>query len=275
LESNTNKNNVNIVGNGNQYLDTSIYEYNDEIEHYTILKLINNQCESPLEKINYFITNDINTEDIRYICSDDSNLYFMNLYINIIPIITLMQTKDGYINDKNVLLKYYGLLNKIYDCLTRVDLMNDVIFINKNWELLDYFDLIGLAAPMKLLFEKNCTPIKQQKNGENNSNSNNNDKTNQLVKHFQLAHHTPYNFMRQEQSAISKKTSVDYVKTREKNLTNIYYNLKRFRHINAENIKKSEHAGKKRKPQPNTIEGKYYIDRYYIKILDKFDELLA
>jgi hypothetical protein len=81
--------------------------------------------------------------------------------------------------------------------------------------------------------------------------------------------------MRQEQSIIKKKLNLDYIKTQNIDLVNIYYNIKRFMNNNNNNINISNSRSKKKKSISSTEENKYHIDKLYIKIIDKIDELLS
>ena len=229
--------------------------YDDEIEHYNIIKQITNECETPLEKIKYFLTHNTDFENIRHICSDDSNLYYMNFYINIINIIYTIQNKER-LKTKDSMLSYFKLLFNIYNSLKTADLLNNTIFLDKNWEILDYFDTIGLALPLNVLHNKNYSKEKY------------------LINDFQLMHHTQYNFMRQEQALIRKKLNIDYGKIHDIDLINLYYNLKRFKHINKDAIVISDSRSKKKKSLSNSEDNKFHIDKIYLKICDKIDELL-
>ena len=93
------------------------------------------------------------------------------------------------------------------------------------------------------------------------------------VKDFNLGHHTQYNYMRQEQAMNKKKLNIDYIKTQENDIANIYYNLKRFQQNNQDEIMK--YGTKSRKKNIDSDEGKFIIDKSYTKILDKIDELLS
>jgi hypothetical protein len=181
----------------------------------------------------------------------------MNLYINIIPIISAIQTKSG-LKTKDSLLKNYKLLFNIYNLLKYADLLNNSIFLDKNWELLDYFDMIGFAMPLKLLYDNNILNASKL-----------------LIPEFNLCHHTQYNFMRQEQSMIKKKLNIDYIKTHNIDLTNIYYNIKRFSIKYKKEIDISNARSKKKKSLSSIEESKYQIDKSYSKIIDKIDELLS
>jgi excinuclease UvrABC helicase subunit UvrB len=81
--------------------------------------------------------------------------------------------------------------------------------------------------------------------------------------------------MRQEQSIIRKKINLDYNKTHNIDLINIYYNIKRFMNKNNDNINISNSRSKKKKSVSSTEDNKYHIDKLYIKIVNKIDELLS
>ena len=294
----TNNNKTNTSGSTNdenllqilksKYLDDNITMYADESEHYSILKKISHTCETPLEKINYFLTNDIDIEDIRYICSDDSNLYFMNFYINVIPIIATIQSKVN-IKTKASFCDYYKCLSLAYKHLAIADMMNDTIFLNKNFDLLDLFGLVGLAMPIKLLNSKNKANSKNKLiinlnntntnknkliNKTNDSNKKNNTNESNVIDKFQITHHTQYNFMRQEQFAIKKKINSDYLKIMETNVFNIYYKLKLFQKKNEDEIRGTETKFKNKKKNLTNEQNKYCIDKTYLKMMDKINELL-
>jgi len=240
-----------------QIIQETITYYDENITHFEIIKKISKLCEIPLDKINYFLTNKTRIEDVCYMCSADSNLYYMNLYINIIPIIVEIQSKTG-LKTKDSLLKNYKLLYNVYNLIKTADLLNNSIFLDKNWELLDYFDIFGFAMPLKLLYENNLSTSFKL-----------------IIPEFNLCHHTQYNFMRQEQSMIKKKLNIDYIKTHNIDLANIYYNIKRFiiKYKNEINI--SNARTKKKKSNATIEESRYQIDKSYIKIIDKIDELLS
>ena len=180
----------------------------------------------------------------------------MNFYINIINIIYTIQNKEG-LKTKESMLSYFKLLFNIYNSVKNADLLNNTIFLDKNWEILDYFDTIGLALPLNTLHNKNYSKCKY------------------LINDFQLMHHTQYNFMRQEQALIKKKLNVDYGKIHDIDLINLYYNLKRFKHINKDAIAISDSRTKKKKSISNIEYNKFNIDKIYLKICDKIDELLG
>ena len=144
------------------------------------------------------------------------------------------------VKNKDSLLLFYNLLYKLYDLLKEADLYNNSIFLEKKWELLEYFDIIGISIPLKILHDQNISNSNNSSNSNssNSSNSNNssNSKYKYIINDFQLSHHTQYNFMRQEQSMIKKKINIDYMQIFDIDLTNIYYNLKRFKHQNSEAI---------------------------------------
>ena len=159
-------------------LEIDVYKQEDDTKH-ALIKTINDVGETPLDKINYFITHTTSLDIIRYFCSGDSNLYFMNFYNNVIPILSKIQEKTKEPKNKDTFLKAYKTLAKSYQSIKIADLMNNSIFIDKNWELLDYFDLFSVATPASIINNVNCA-------GAN-------------IREFKISHHTQYNFMRQEQ----------------------------------------------------------------------------
>jgi hypothetical protein len=192
----------------------------------------------------------------------------MNLYINIISKISEIQNRSIEHNSELIKknnLNYHNFLCKIFNLLKNADLLNNSIFLDKNWDLLDYFDAFGFTLPLQLLYNKN-----KISNSTNKINS-----TICIIPKFNLIHHTQYNFMRQEQSIIKKKLNLDYIKTQNIDLVNIYYNIKRFMNNNNNNINISNSRSKKKKSISSTEENKYHIDKLYIKIIDKIDELLS
>ena len=241
-----------------------IYNYKDEEEHFTNIKKINNDCETPLEKINYILTNSTKIEDIETICSEDANIYYMNFYINVIPIIYELQLKKNN-TSKEYLLLYYKKLYTIYELLKTSDLLNNKIFIDKQWELLEYFECIGIALPLQILHNMNIKNI---------TNKNSQSLNKYLIPKFNIQHHSQYNFMRQEQSLIRKKINTDYTLSFETDLFSIYYYMKRFKHINKEEIDKTIALKKKKKTLIDNTNQKYLINRLYDRIVDKIDELL-
>ena len=237
-------------------------EYEDTSEHYDNIKKINNMCETPLEKINYILTNVTKIEDIESICSEDANIYYMNLYINIIPIIYELQLKKNNISKENLLL-YYKKLYTIYELLKTADLLNNKIFIDKQWELLDYFQCIGIALPLQILHTMNI------------KNSTNTQTIKYVNTRFNIQHHSQYNFMRQEQSLIRKKINTDYNLSFETDLFSIYYHIKRFKHNNKKQIENAILNKKKKKSISDSADQKYLINRLYDKIIEKIDDLLS
>ena len=241
-----------------------IYNYKDEEEHFTIIKKINNDCETPLEKINYILTNSTKIEDIETICSEDANIYYMNFYINVIPIIYELQLKKNNTSKEHLLL-YYKKLYTIYELLKTADLLNNKIFIEKQWDLLEYFECIGIALPLQILHNMNIKNI-------NNKNTQTLNKY--LIPRFNIQHHSQYNFMRQEQSLIRNKINTDYTLSFETDIFSIYYHLKRFKYINKKEIEITIANKKKKKTLINNNNQKYLINRLYDKIIEKLDELL-
>ena len=247
-----------ILSKSNKF--TKFNDYEDDIEHFQNIKIINNICETPLEKINYILTNNTKLEDIQYVCSEDANIYYMNLYINIIPIIYELQLKKNNITKENLLV-YYKKLYTIYELLKTADLLNNKIFIDKKWELLDYFECIGISIPLQILHNTNVKHIL--------------NKTNKyLISKFNIQHHSQYNFMRQEQSLIRKKINTDYTLSFESNLFSIYYHIKRFKHINKQEIENMNN-NKKKKSLIDKNNEKFIINRLYDKIIEKIDILLS
>lgn len=248
-------------------------------ENDRLMREINNCGDTPLDKINYFLTNKINLDIARYFCSGDSNLFFMNFYNNAIGIISNIQEKKINTNTKSKdvkegMLKDYKLLNKVYNSIRDADLLNNAIFLDKKWELLDYFDIFSVGIPCITLYKnnlqkKNILPVQQL-----DKNKLLEKKKELIVKDFNLGHHTQYNYMRQEQALNRKKIIVDYMKTNENDYTNIYYNLKRFQNINCNMIKKSNSNKNTKRKNLDNEDGKYIIDKSYMKILDKINELL-
>ena len=233
---------------------------NDEINdnNNKLIKHINHTCITPLEKLNYILTNPVSTQVIDSICSEDAGIYFMNLYINTIPIIYELQIKTHSHKSKEDLILYYKKIYTIYELLKNADLLNNKIFIDKHWELLNYFQTIGIVQPLQLLHNMNMKNISTNK---------------YLFSNFTLQHHSQYNFMRQEQSIIRKKINTDYTLSFECDLFSIYYYIKRFKYNNSKNIENVNLIKKKRKTIDNS-DSKYVIHRFYSKIIEKIDELL-
>jgi DNA polymerase III delta prime subunit len=292
---NINKNNYqnnyqnNYILGRKQQTNNNIIEGDNYTYDISVIKKINNLGDSPLDKINFFFTNEVDLDTIRYFCSGDSNLFFMNFYNNIISALSQIQEKNTIISTaipsaistgkeklsdaqnrskdkeaKNFLLKSYKVLSKVYDSIKNADLLNNTIFLDKNWELLDYFDLFSVGIPSKIIFSSNTLLL-------NPSNTNPNPNP-VIIKDFNLSHHTQYNYMRQEQALNKKKINIDYMKTYENDCTNIYYNLKRFQYNNEESIIKFGTKSRKKKVLPD--ENKFIIDKSYGKIVEKINELL-
>jgi hypothetical protein len=143
--------------------------------------------------------------------------------------------------------------------------MNNSIFVDKNWDLLDHFDFMSVGYPCKILYDFNTKPTITPNTASSDVNS-------LYVHEFALTHHTQYNFMRQEQVTTKKKLNIDYLETFDNDMVNIYYNLKRFQ---SENEQANTTITKTKKfKNLSSNEQKYNIDRSYIKYLEKLDELL-
>ena len=261
-------NNNNLLNNNNLINDEKYINNdnnknnndNNDNEIYNSIKIINNICLSPLEKINYILTNNTKIDIIETICSEDANIYYMNLYINVIPLIYNLQMKTNNNKSKAQLLNYYKKLYTIYELLKNADLLNNKIFIDKYWDLLDFFQSIGIAKPLTILHNMNLKNISSNK---------------YLISNFNLIHHSQYNFMRQEQTIIRKKINTDYTLSFENDLYSIYYYIKRFKYNNNEKIEKILSDKKKRKTLIDTTMQKYIIHRFYNKLIEKIDELLV
>lgn len=235
--------------------EINIHKQEDDAKH-AIIRTINDVGDTPLDKINYFITHKTGVDIIRYFCSGDSNLYFMNFYNNVIPVLSKIQEKTKEPKNKDTFLKGYKNLAKSYQSIKNADLMNNSIFIDKNWELLDYFDLFSVATPASIINQSNC-------DGAN-------------IQEFKLSHHTQYNFMRQEQVGNNKLLNTDFLTSFEGDITSLYYNLKRFQNNNIDLIKVSSSGGKTTKRKTDNPDvAKYIIDKSYCKIIDKITELLS
>ena len=260
-ENNDDKNENNDDKNENSDDNNEINDDNNEInddKNNNLIKHINHSCITPLDKINYILTNPTTIEVINSICSEDAGIYFMNLYINTIPIIYDLQVKTHSHKSKEDLICYYKKIYTICELLKNADLLNNKIFIDKHWELLDYFQTIGIVQPLQLLHNMNIKTISTNK---------------YLFSNFTLQHHSQYNFMRQEQSIIRKKINTDYTLSFECDLFSIYYYIKRFKYNNNKHIDNVNLIKKKRKTIDNS-DSKYVIHRFYSKIIEKIDELL-
>jgi hypothetical protein len=179
----------------------------------------------------------------------------MNLYNNIIPVLHNIQEKTKCAKNKDTFLEAYKNLIKCYMSIKDADLLNNPIFIDKYWDLIEYFDIFSVGTPTKII------------NSVNNKNA--------KIREFNLTHHTQYNFMRQEQAMNKKIINTDYFHTMDNDITNIYYNLKRFENDNVDLA--TRRASSKNKKKIITAEdaknAKYIIDRSYCKIIEKIDEL--
>lgn len=233
--------------------EIDIYKQEDDAKH-ALIKTINDVGETPLDKINYFITHKTSLDIIRYFCSGDSNLYFMNFYNNVIPILSKIQEKTKEPKNKDTFLKAYKTLAKSYQSIKIADLMNNSIFIDKNWELLDYFDLFSVATPASIINNVNCA-------GAN-------------IREFKISHHTQYNFMRQEQVGNKKLLNTDFLTSFEGDIFSLYYDLKRFQNDNCDLIKVSSSNKTTKRKTDNPDAAKYIIDKSYCKFIDKITELL-
>jgi hypothetical protein len=180
----------------------------------------------------------------------------MNFYNNVIPVLSKIQEKAKEPKNKDTFLKAYKNLAKSYQSIKNADLMNNSIFIDKNWELLDYFDLFSVAAPASIINHVNT-----------NSTSAN-------IREFKLSHHTQYNFMRQEQVGNRKLLNTDFLTSFEGDIASVYYNLKRFQNDNCDLIKLSSGNKTTKRKTDNPDEAKYILDKSYCKIMDKITELL-
>ena len=253
---------------------------------------------TPLENINYFITHNMPLETLSYISSGDTTLFFLNFYANIISIIYAIQHKQPYKNKlftkkhNEYLLNYYNILYKIYNYISIADIINNNFFVNKQWELLQYVDMFSIAIPTTILYNIN---IKQSKNNTKaqtikNTQTIQNTQTTQLyINNFDLCHHSQYNYMSCEHSMLKKKLNIDYINTYEKNIINIYYNLKRFQYTQPiqytqsiqpmQPIRRTSRSYNTHHIDTNTTPDNIYqhtiIDKTYIKILNKIDDLLS
>jgi len=239
--------------NDPQNIEIDIYRQEDN-NRQALIRNINDVGDTPLDKINYFITNKTSLDIIRYFCSGDSNLYFMNFYNNIIPVLSCIQEKAKEVKNKDNFLKAYKNLIKSYHSIKNADLMNNSIFIDKNWDLLDYFDLFSVATPVNIINQTNsvCANIRE----------------------FKLTHHTQYNFMRQEQACNKKLLNTDYIVSFEGDIINAYYDIKRFQNDNYDLIKLASTSKSRRKPE-YADDAKYILDKSYCKIIDKINDLLS
>jgi hypothetical protein len=183
----------------------------------------------------------------------------MNFYNNIIPVLSSIQEKSKAPKNKETFLAAYKNLVRSYQSVRNADLMNNSIFIDKNWDLLDYFDLLSVAAPASIITDANLA-------------------TGVNIREFRLSHHTQYNFMRQEQVANRKLINTDYLTTFEGDIACIYYDLKRFQNDSADIIRGlglgSGSNSSKSKRKMDVDDAKYILDKSYCKILDKIKELL-
>jgi hypothetical protein len=189
----------------------------------------------------------------------------MNFYNNVIPVLSKIQEKAKEPKNKDTYLKAYKNLAKIYESIRNADLMNNSIFIDKNWELLDYFDLFSVATPASII---------NQINTNNAITANSASASSPNIREFKLSHHTQYNFMRQEQVGNRKLLNTDFLTSFEGDITSLYYNLKRFQNDNQDLIKLSSCSNKSKRKTDNPDEAKYILDKSYCKIMDKITELL-
>ena len=250
----------NSHSNQSQLTDLTVSNYEDSEDYSNAIRLLSNIGDTPLEKINHFLSNDTHLDDIRYICSGDSNLFYLNLYFNILPIMSAIQNKKGETKTKEQLQNHMKQLCHIYESLTTADAMNDTIFNNKNWELIHLFEYMGLAIPIK---EMSLHNIKQKLPSGSYITH---------VQNFHLQHHTQYNYMRQEQTANEKMLLTDSLKTFEQDPINIYYKLKTFEIENKE--KMTRPTSQKAATRKNMSQNPHNIDKSYQKIIEKIETLI-
>ena len=241
-------------------LDLSVSHYDNSEDYTTAIKLNSNLGDSPLDKINHFLTHETAIDDIKYICSGDTNLFYLNIYFNVIQVLNAIQNKKTETRTKEQLQTHLLHCCKIYDLLNMADSLNTIIFNDKNWELLNLFEYVGLALPVK---EMSSLNIKQKMPSGSYITH---------VSNFHLQHHTQYNYMRQEQTANDKMLATDCIKTFETDPINIYYKLKTFEIENKGKISKP--TSQKAATRKNMSQNPYNIDKNYQKILEKIDSLL-
>jgi len=240
--------------------DMSISHYDDSEDYTMAIRLATNLGDSPLDKINHFLTHDTQLCDIKYICSGDSNLFYLNIYFNVISIMNTIQHKKNETRTKEHLQIHLHQCCKIYNLLSIADALNDLIYTDKNWELLNLFEYIGLALPVKEMSNLN---IKQKM------------PSGSYITHvptFYIQHHTQYNYMRQEQALNDKMIISDSAKTYDIDPINIYYKLKIFEIENK--AKTSKPTSLKAATRKHMSQNPYNIDKSYLKILEKIDSLL-
>ena len=229
-------------------------------------------------QLKFALLNDISLENIYPQIEASTNVFVLNIYINIFKILNLY--KKNKISNENYFQKIQILNNNLID----IDKFHNKLFIYHYWDLNDYmiyilFNSISLLKNTKNYF--NNLDITQNIKLNTNSKSNesklkNKKQKNQLKKqnqendifksnNFILDHHNSFNQMSQNQSIIKKRRKAFNYKYKFNSIQSMYYLGLIQKTKETKNKKKSKKSSNKNKDKNLELD---HLSKLYTKITD-------
>ena len=154
-------------------------------------------------KLKYILLNNVGYDTITNQIELTSNVFVLNLYVNIIKIVGALPNKI----DTNTRLK---LIQIISDNLVNIDKYHNQLFINHYWDLNDYMIYETLASLLVLKHNTYFLNKNDKKTPFTNTN-------------IMLDHHNTFNQMSQSQSSMKKKRKTTNLKTTINSVQSAYY----------------------------------------------------
>ena len=154
--------------------------------------------ESIALKIKHILTNKISNNDIEFQVEESSNVFILNLYINVIKIMKYLKVKNVKFENVSLLngkILEHRMINLFSKCLVDIDIYHNKLFINHFWELNKY--MITEFTYLLKMFKNNINFFIKDIDKIKFKNTN-------LV----LDHHSEFNKMSQNQSSFKKENSI-------------------------------------------------------------------
>jgi DNA polymerase III delta prime subunit len=213
------------------------YTYNDKSKDVTgkmqnILSSTESQTDKEVcfidtipSKLKYILLNNVGYDTITNQIELTSNVFVLNLYVNIIKITGFLKNEIG----TDTRLK---IIQIISDNLVNIDKYHNQLFINHYWDLNDYMVYEALAS--LLILKHNIHFFNKKINKISFSNTN-----------FILDHHNTFNQMSQSQSSMKKKRKTTNLKNTINSVQSAYY----ISLMNAHSVNNIKHHKKQQKLQ--------------------------
>ena len=228
--------------------DPKIHTITDEIKF----------IESIALKIKHILTNKISNNDIEFQVEESSNVFILNLYINVIKIMKYLKVKNVKFENVSLLngkILEHRMINLFSKCLVDIDIYHNKLFINHFWELNKY--MITEFTYLLKMFKNNINFFIKDIDKIKFKNTN-------LV----LDHHSEFNKMSQNQSSFKKRKILLNNSINIINSQSMYYCsaiCKNNLHLQNEKSKLKKDS---KKPRVKKSESIIQVDKTYDKIQD-------